>query len=168
MGERLKPYTGPGEAQKEQTTKIATDFSRAVEMHTLNGGLVEETRKARVIYSKTDGVFSSKITVEQPSFLYGARGIVFHYSVDKEKGAKRDLEVEFESLPGRPSEIVSSEILSMEDIDILIKFAQDPKLYENLSEHLLQLRENEKRILEDDREMYDRDLDEIRDEMYLH
>lgn len=161
------PYTGPGEVQKEQITKIATDFSKAVEKHTLNGGLTEETKKAKVTYSKPDGVYSSKITVEEPTFLYGARGIVFHYSIDREKGVKRDLEVEFESLPGRPSEIVSSEILSIEDIDILIKFAQDPKLYENLSDRLLELRENEKRILEEDRQRYERELEEIREGFYL-
>lgn len=162
------PYTGPGEAQKEQITKIASDFSKAVEGHTLSGGLIEETKKAKVTYSKPDGVYSSKITVEEPSFLYGARGIVFHYSIDKEKGLKRDVEVEFESLPGRPSEIVSSEILSLEDMDILIKFAKDPKLYENLSERLLELRENEKRILEEDRQRYERELEEIRDDFYIH
>jgi hypothetical protein len=168
MGERLMPYTGPGEAQKEQITKIATDFSKAVEAHTLNGGLVEQTKKAKVTYSKPNGVYSSSISIEEPPFLYGARGIIFHYSIDKEKGLKRDLEVEFESLPGRPSEIISSEILSPEDMAVLIKFAQDPKLYEDLSGHLLKLREEEKRILDQDRERYDRELDDIRDDFYLH
>lgn len=159
------PYNGPSDLQKEQAVKIATDFSRVVEKHTQNGSPIEETKKAKVRYSKPDGIFSSNVVVEQSSFIRGNEGIVFHYFADEKGGLIREVEMKLESLPGRPTEVISTEALSFDDARILIQFLQDPKLYESLSQNVLELRKEERKALDDDRERYERELDEVREQM---
>lgn len=158
------PYIDPS----EQAVKIATDFSHVVEAHAKNIPPVEQTKRRKVTYSKPDGIFSSSVAVEQSPLIRGNEGIVFRYFTDKNKGLVREVEMRLESIPGMPSEVISSEGLSFEDSQILIRFLQDPALFDNLSEEVIELRREERKVLDEDRERFERELEEDRERILAY
>ena len=72
--------------------------------------------------------------------------------------------MKFESLPGKPLEVVSESVLVLEKIEILAKFAANPTLYSDLAKNLMVLTEKEKEAERDDRERFELELDELRED----
>lgn len=142
------------------------DLAEIIEQHASNGTSRVRLPNVDVSYSRPDGVYSSVLAVEELSGYGHGRGIVVEFSPDQNpkslSGVRRIVKINMEDVLGRVAEFSSD--IQIEDIPILIAFAKDPASNRDIAHILLELTEREKTVLERDREMLDRELDELRED----
>lgn len=167
------PQDHQKDAYQNESAKLVSSFASAVESSSQkltrensdpHDSKIMEIPNVSITYIRPNGIDSSRVILKDESSAFSDSGFSFHFSTEEGDIIKKEIIMKFESLPGRPSEVVSESVLGLDEIEILAKFAANPELYSDLAKNLMVLTEKEKLFEEEDRERFDLDLDEIRED----
>ena len=167
------PQDHQKDAYQNESAKLVSGFASAVESSSQkltrensdpHDPKVMELPNVSITYIRPNGVDSSRVILKDESSAFSDSGFSFHFTTEGGKRIKKEIIMKFESLPGNPLEVISESVLGLEEVEILAKFAANPTLYSDLAKNLMVLTEKEREAEREDRERFESDLDELRED----